>query len=220
MKYHIDFDLDFKRNTSPGKFIAIEGIDGSGKTTQANRLKDILSKKTSVFLTKQPTDGPIGKFIRQVISGELKLPPVSFQYLFAADRQVHQVEVLKQLEGGKTVITDRYFWSAIAYGLYERGSRNFEKDGKQLLVSLSLLSMYHQFVIPDATFYLDISAETAMKRVSKMKKELELYEKKEALNHVRRAYRWIIDIFDKENIVVIDGEQPVDKVTEEILRHL
>ena len=68
MKYHIEFNLDFKRNIYPGKFIALEGIDGSGKTVEAHLLAKALRKEgKEVFLTKNPTDSPLGKFIRKML---------------------------------------------------------------------------------------------------------------------------------------------------------
>src|SRR5438034_352106 len=116
--YTVSFDIDFKRNTYPGLFIALEGIDGSGKTTQARRITSLLEQQgKNVFLTHNPTDGIIGKMLRKILNGELKLSPVSFQYLYSADRQLQQEEILQHLEREETVITDRYFWSAVAYGI-------------------------------------------------------------------------------------------------------
>lgn len=218
MKYHIEFDLDFKRNTYGGLFIAIEGIDGSGKTTQAKRLAGELANKHSVFLTKNPTDGPVGQFIRRVLKKELALPAVSFQYLFSADRQVQQVEIIERVKRGEVVVTDRYFWSALAYGIVDRRV-DVNKDGTFLLVSQSILSMYHQFIIPDHTFYLDISVEEAKRRLLNMHKTKELYEDTEKLEKIAAGYKWIIEKFPKE-ITVINGEQPVEAVTEAILKHV
>src|SRR3990167_8811451 len=113
MKYHIELDIDFKRNTHKGLFVVIEGIDGAGKTTQVHNISTTLAKKHPTYETKEPTDGPIGKFIRKVLAGDIKVPPVSFQYLFSADRQSHQEEIEGLLRKGKIVIMDRYIWSAL-----------------------------------------------------------------------------------------------------------
>lgn len=219
MKYHIEFDLDFKRNTYPGTFIAIEGIDGSGKTTQTKRLGGELAKKHSVFLTKNPTDGPVGQFIRRVLKKELVLQAVSFQYLFSADRQAQQVEVIEHLKKRDIVVTDRYFWSALAYGLVDRGAGDFDQNGQYLLITQGILSMYHQFIVPNHTFYLAISAEEARKRLSTMEKVKELYEGSEKLKKIAAAYEWILRQFPKK-ITVINGEQPVEEVTRDILAKL
>src|SRR5207253_2723229 len=115
MKYHVSFDIDFRRNIYPGKLIALEGIDGSGKTTQVERIAQILRQKDKkIFLTTNPTDGVIGRMIRDALNGKIKLSPVSWQYLYSADRQMQQEEILPRLEKGETVITHRYFWSAVA----------------------------------------------------------------------------------------------------------
>ena len=68
MNYNVSFDLDFKRNEYPGKFIVLEGIDGSGKTLQSQLLADNLKNLgKKVYLTKNPTDSEIGKFIRSAL---------------------------------------------------------------------------------------------------------------------------------------------------------
>lgn len=74
-KYHIEFDLDFLRNSYPGKFIVIEGIEASGKTTQVKKLGEVFP---DAILAKNPTDGEIGDFIRKrVLGGHSDIPPLS-----------------------------------------------------------------------------------------------------------------------------------------------
>lgn len=211
MKYHVSFNLDFKRNPYPGRFIVIEGIDGSGKTTQVR----LVAEKLGASVTKEPTTGPIGQFIRQRLSGALDLPPVALQHLLSADRAVHEEEIKKLLKEGKTVVSDRYLWSSVAYGMADREHTDYT-DGNVLLVAQSILSMYHQFILPDMTLYLDISVETALTRIEEMGKEREMYEHKDKLEKIKKGYDWLVEQFPKE-IVVIDGEQPVEAVTTEIL---
>src|ERR1700676_2878532 len=99
MKYNVNFDLDFKRNTYSGKFIVIEGIEASGKTTQTEKVGEILKKSSRVFLTKNPTDSFVGNFIRQsLLAGKVRIPPVSLQYLFGADREIQQQEIIERLK--------------------------------------------------------------------------------------------------------------------------
>src|SRR5690554_6635734 len=101
MSYPIKFSVSFKKHKYPGKLIALEGIDGSGKTTQAQLLVEKLKKSgKKVIYTKEPTDGEIGKLIRRVLSGELNVPPLSLQYLFCADRGPHQEEMEQYLKKG------------------------------------------------------------------------------------------------------------------------
>ena len=216
MNYHIDFDIDFKRNNDKGVFIAIEGIDGAGKTTQAKLVAEELAKSSDVHLTKNPTDGLIGKFIREVLVGKVDIPPVSFQYLFSADRQVHQKVVLKDLKDGKIIITDRYFWSAIAYGIVDREDLDFDQAGNLLLVSQGILSMYHQFLLPDLTIFLEVPIDIALDRINKKNKKKEIYENEEKLNKIHKGYKWLIDKF-KNEFTIIDGTKSEQEITKEIV---
>jgi dTMP kinase len=213
--YHVAFDLDFKRNTHPGKFVVIEGIDGSGKTTQAH----IVAKKLpGAVYTKEPTSGPIGKFIREGISGEGSLPPVALQHLLSADRAVHEEEVKELLNEGKLVISDRYLWSSVAYGMADREGTDYT-DGEVLLVAQSILSMYHRFMLPNMTFYLDVSVDSAMRRIEEMGKVREIYEHRDKLELIKKGYDWLIAQFPKE-IIVIDGERERDEITADILENI
>lgn len=220
MKYHVSFDLDFKRNPYKGTFIAFEGIDGSGKSAQASILSQRFGKKKDIVFTKEPWDeGVIGGFIRnEILSHKTSVAPVGLQYLFCADRADHLARVVEpSLKEGKTVITERYFWSSIPYGLFD-----VEKDSSNakhmLLSAYSILSYYHQFMLPDYTFYLSISLDTAMKRLE-TKEHKELYEKKEKLEKIIKGYEWLTKEFPHE-FIEIDGEQPMEKVTEEIISHM
>lgn len=220
--YHLSFDIDFKRNPYKGKFIAIEGIDGSGKTTQVERLKEILSKlHTNLFFTKNPTDGEIGKFIRQMLAGKIKFVPVAYQYLFCADRATQHEEIIEHLKKGETVITDRYFWSSVAYGALDRGidfsqEKGSLKKGNLTLSAFSILSAYNEFLVPDITFFLKISAESAIKRLTNSRHIKDIYDEKDKLEKIAAGYEWLIKKFPEE-FTVVDGEKSVEKVTEEII---
>lgn len=217
MKYNVSFEIDFKRNTYPGKFIVVEGIDGSGKTTQARGLvKELSGKEIKAVYTKEPTDEITGKMLRDVLAGKLKLPPVSFQYLFAADRAVHQEEIRRHLEKGVTVVSDRYFWSALVYGMLDINALENEYEQERLMSAYSILSMYHQFVAPDFTFYLSVSAKAAMARIAQKTEKIEIYEKQDKIEKLKKGYDWLAKKFDRE-INVIDGEKEVGEVTREII---
>lgn len=214
--FHVEFDLDFKRNTFPGKFIALEGIEASGKTTQANILEQ---KFPGAFHTKNPTSSnEIGKFVRdRVLGGKTDIPPVAYQYLFAADREIDQQKVIENLKAGKTVISDRYFWSSVAYGIADRANTDLENSEEVSLVSLSLLSMYHQFLLPDLTIYLDVSLDESLKRMEGSSKHTEIYDNHETNVKVKKGYDWLIQKFPDE-ITIVNANKSEDEVTEEILR--
>src|SRR3989338_2983887 len=104
-----------------GKFIVFEGLDGAGSSTQANRLADYLrlSGKKAI-VTKEPTNNMIGGLIRGQLTSDWKTWPECLQLLFSADRAHHlEKEIIPLLKQGITVITDRYFFSTLAYGALE-----------------------------------------------------------------------------------------------------
>lgn len=218
MKYPIKFELSFKKHNYPGKLIALEGIDGSGKTTQAQKLvAKLQSNGIEAVYTKEPTDGEIGKLIRQILVGEKKFEPVSFQYLFSVDRVEHQEEILELLKKGKMVVSDRYFWSSVPYGATDRGIDFKNRDaGNILLVSYSILSLYYQFIVPDKTIYLNTAAETSIARLRKMRHVMDIYDRREKLEKIAAGYDWLVKQFPEE-FTVIDGTKSVAEVSKEIL---
>ncbi|MBI2033322.1 MAG: dTMP kinase [Candidatus Levybacteria bacterium] len=223
MRYHISFDIDFRRNPFTGVYIAFEGIDGSGKSTQLDRLKRSFEKAgKKVITTSEPKrDFVVGKLIHEVLQAKIEMPPEALQYLYSADRAInHNTVVLPALEKGKVVLSHRSFWSVVPYGMHDKGIIDYKNDtSKALLMSQGLLSMYHQFVAPDVTFFLDIPVEIAMKRLSKMKKVKELYEKKERLKNIAEGYHWLIKQFPNQ-FVILDGTQAEDVITQKILGEL
>ena len=224
MKYNINLDVEFRKNEYKGRYIVLEGIDGSGKTTQVKRLADYLrSRGKSVIEVREPRkEGLIGDIVQKVLTGEQKMSSVALQYLFSTDRVLNQEDViLPALKAGKVVISDRCFWSAIVYGILDRtgGKYEYEKTGDFMLIAQSILSMYHQFTVPDYTFYLKISLETAIKRISKKSDIKSIYEDRKKLEKVIDGYNWLAKKFASE-ITVIDGEKSEEEVTEEMISKL
>lgn len=221
MKYRVNLDIDLRRNPYKGLYIALEGIDGSGKTTQVQQLREYFeSKEKKVVATREPRkEGLIGDIVQQVLTGKKKVPSAALQYLFSTDRVIHHQEViLPALKKGKVVISDRCFWSAIVYGILDRMKGKYDYNaGDVLLVSQSILSMYHQFIVPNFTFYLNISLKTALSRISQKKDSKEIYEDKEKLRKAIEGYDWLAKKFPKE-ITVIDGEESVKNVTSGIIK--
>ncbi|MEK7114784.1 MAG: dTMP kinase, partial [Patescibacteria group bacterium] len=208
MRYHIEFDIDLKRNSYKGIYIALEGIDGSGKTTQAEKLAEHFKKKgKEVVLTREPRkEGIIGDIVQKVLTGKIKMSSVALQYLFATDRVLHHEEVIiPALKQGEIVISDRCFWSAIVYGILDRTKGKYDyKSADFLLIAHSVLSMYHQFIVPDYTFYLKVSLATSVARIAKKDDVKEIYEDREKLRRVIEGYDWLSKKF-KNEITVVDG---------------
>ncbi|MBQ2931930.1 MAG: dTMP kinase [Clostridia bacterium] len=195
-----------------GKFIVFEGIDGSGKSTQINLLAEALKKRSiSCRTTLEPTFGMVGSVLHDILSGKMSADPKVVASLFVADRLDHILNqtdgVLKSVENGETVICDRYYFSSYAYQSVE--------VPRDWVVSANRMAA--ETLRPDATIFIDISAETAMNRISKNRENTELYETKERLSAVREGYFSAFELMkDEERIFVVDGNRSIDEIAEEI----
>ncbi len=187
-----------------GKFIAFEGLDGSGQSTQASKLLNYLKKrKEKVHLTKEPTNNLIGGLIRGQLTHDWRSSPECLQLLFAADRAHHlEKEIMPMIEKGVTVITDRYFFSTIAFGSTEISDWEW----------LKLLNKH--FPQPDLTVVIKTNPKTCLKRIQENRFSIELFEKTDFLERTWRGYEKILKEF--QHLVVIDGEQDQEKVFNEI----
>lgn len=222
MKYSVDFDIELLKNPYKGLYIALEGIDGSGKTTQVDALVAHYEKKgQEVVRTHEPRrDGVMGPLVTGVLTKEIKLPEVAIQYLFAAQRAAFLEQlVIPALERGAIVISDRCFWTSIPYGLLDRFESKHEESADLLLASLSVLSMYHEFIAPDISFVLDVSVDTAVERLSHLGRESELYEKKEKLLKIKNGYDFLLEKFPEE-LAKINAERGAIEITEDLLQKL
>ena len=146
-----------------GFLVALEGIDGSGKSTQAELLAASLEKDGhEVILTREPTHGPAGQKLQSYLLGPSRhLAPEEELELFMADRREHVAQVIKPaLARGKIVITDRYYYSSVAY------------QGALGLNPNDILAANEAFApIPDVVFILTLPVPEALARLSKKGKE-------------------------------------------------
>ena len=213
MKYHISFDIEFLRHKYPGKLIAIEGNEGSGKSTQVKAVSEALNKEGyKALATKEPTDLAIGKIIREkILAGKMKVPPISLQYLYCADRAMHLEQIIDYLKKGYIIVTDRYFWSSVTYGIADLGDK-----GDFYLMAFAVLSPYHRFIKPDLTIYLDIDMKTAMGRIRESHKHKEIYDNERMFPRIDRGYRFLLEKFPQE-FAVIDGRSSIEEVTQRIV---
>ena len=141
-------------------FITFEGIDGSGKSTQAALFRKWLTevKGRDAILTREPGGWPGGSVLREiVVNGSLK-HKWSEAYLFLLDRAEHVASVIQPaIDAGRDVVCERYHDSTLAYQIWGRGLP------LDIFVELARLSA---FPVPDITVLFDISPKTAMKRVT------------------------------------------------------
>lgn len=212
MKYHVSFDIEFKTHNFPGKLIALEGNEGSGKTTQSHLVVEELKKRgLKAVTTKEPTDSVVGKLIREILSNKVKAPRVSIQYLFGADRAIHQLEITEWLKKGYIVVTDRYFWSSVAYGISD-----MTEIDDYYLAAFSLLSFYNRFIKPDMTFYLDVDMKTAFGRIGESKKHNEIYDNETMFPKIEEGYKFLLEKFPEE-FEVVNTKKSIKEVTKEIV---
>lgn len=198
--------------TNKGKFIVIEGIDGSGKTTQAKMLVDYLNSKNKgrAVFTREHTGGLVGKLIESVLTKKEVLDPMALQVCFVADRVDHVNSFINpEKEKGKIMIGDRYYWSTAAYG-YLSGSKKME-----------LLLKINQELCPEPDLFIlvDIKPKTAIERMNLGRESLTIFEKQEKLEKIRKAYLILAKRFKKKT-VIIDGSKSVDEVHKDILKKL
>ncbi len=188
-----------------GKFIAFEGLDGSGQTTQAAKLVDHLNRKgRAVHLTKEPTNSLIGGLVRGQLTHDWESSPECLQLLFAADRAHHlKKEILPLLEQGVTVVTDRYFFSTIAFG-------STEIDDWEWLKLIN-----KPFLYPDLVLLIKASPETCFNRIKQSRFGFELFEETKILRKVWAGYEKILQEFDK--IELIDGEKLKEEVFSQVV---
>jgi dTMP kinase len=199
-----------QKNPYPGKFIAFEGLDGSGSSTQTSLLHNWLNQTSQKFslgrpqahLTKEPTNNIIGGLIRGQLTSDWKTRPECLQLLFAADRAHHlEKEIIPILKKGLTVISDRYAFSTIAYGASEIQDKDW------------LVGINKPFILPDLTFFIKVSPKVCLQRIRKNRFHLELFEKEQSLIRVWQTYEELAQQF--ENSYIIDGEKPIEEVFEE-----
>ena len=197
------------------RFVTFEGIDGSGKSTQARLLADYLSSKgTKVFLTKEPGEGKLGEAIRNEILDrrDIDIQPYAELCLFCADRAQHVRElILPKLKDGYTVICDRYYDSTLAY---QGSGRELDPD---LVFRMAVASSIG--VEPDITFFLSIPVEQALLRLKDRGKERNKMDEEpfEFHSRVEGGYRQLIEK-GTPRIKVIEAAGSLEETQMEIRR--
>lgn len=197
-----------------GLFIVLEGPDGAGISTQTARLSAALGEHgMRALATKEPTSGPIGSILRQILSHRLVLPNGEgmkedvVAMLFAADRLDHiYADILPRLEAGTHVVCDRYRLSSYAY----QGATL----GQEWVRALNAKS-----IAPDVTFFIDVPPEVSQQRIASRGNYVELYETEERLRPIYNNYLQLVEEAQQagERVIVVNGAQTVAEVGAEIL---
>lgn len=193
-------------------FIAFEGIDGSGKSTQVKMLADSFkSRDLKVQTTCEPTGEATGRLIRDIFAHRTPAEQMTIAALFLADRIEHIIRpetgMKELLESGVNVISDRYYFSSYAYH-----SVHVDLDWV-----IALNSMPKKLLTPDINIFIDVSPEIAFERIQQTRNTMEMYETFENLIAVRNQY---LKAFEKEKhhekIAIVDGNRDMQVVASEI----
>lgn len=195
-----------------GHFITFEGIDGSGKSTQLQFLKERMEKEGyPCHTTAEPSTGPIGAMLRQFLSGRIKTDEHALAALFAADRLDHLLNetdgICSKMNQGVHVICDRYILSNYAY------------QGSQISLEwiMHLNAAAVQTLRPDCHIYIDIEPKEAIRRIAQGRSHIELYETEERLEKIQRCYRNLPKhLKGQETIIQINGNQTKEKIADDI----
>lgn len=189
-----------------GVFIAFEGIDGAGTTTQARLLARVLeTNQIPVHLTAEPSQGAIGQFLRQALQ-DATLDPRTDALLFAADRVEHTYkEILPAVHDNRVVISDRYVLSTICYQA---------ASGK---VDPAWIRAINQAAIePDLTIILDCDPRVSLARITR-RGPGEKFETAEYLEAVRASYKQHVN---PPEVVEVNADHPPARVFADIIAHV
>jgi len=195
-----------------GKLIVFEGIDSSGKSTQARLLAERLrSLDVSVVSTREPGGTPIAELIREVVlkNEHSEMLPLSELLLFIVSRTQNTHEVIRPaLDAGKTVVASRYRMSSLAYQGYGRG------------IDLDLVRRLNEAATQgqraDITFLVDLPVEIALER----KEDADRIEEESIPFHQRVRDGFLELARDDESVRVLDGRRSPEAIAADVARHL
>jgi dTMP kinase len=199
--------------TKRGRFVVLEGIDGAGTTTQVGRLADRLrAAKVPVRATREPSDGPIGTLVRQVLTGRVVVPGgrapgwATMALLFAADRLDHvEAEIEPFVAQGGVILSDRYDASSLAYQSVMSGA-----EGHGAVEWIRSLNKYARR--PDVVIVLDLPADVAAERRQARGEAAQLYEQNEVQRALAAFYKDLARHMPNDKVVIVDAGGTVDEV--------
>jgi len=198
---------------SSGKFITVEGVDGCGKTTQAEFIIDgLIEAGLSAKLVREPGGDPISESIRKLLlHAEESMSDRAEALLMIASRaQLTDKVILPKIIDGKWVVADRYADSTLAY----------QGGGRGLSVkSLDIINEFGTYTLkPDLTFFIDISIDVANSRMRVEKDRIEK-EGNDFQQRVRDQYLKLSES-ESDRVIVINGDRSIDKVKADIWTHV
>lgn len=196
-----------------GRFVVLEGLDGAGTTTQARLLGDRLrSAGRRVYVTAEPSGGPVGSIVRQVLTRRVAGPgggldAAALALLFAADRLDHvTAEIAPRLARGVDVVSDRFTLSSLAYQGVTTGDMAWVE------------TLNARAPVPDLVVFLRVRPALALRRRREASDTPELYEETAFQRRVARSYARALARVRRssQRVVELDGERPIAEVAEAV----
>ena len=183
-------------------FCVLEGLDGSGTTTQLQLLGKCIGERC--FLTCEPTTGAVGECIRAILRGEQTALPRTIALLFAADRTEHVAEIRRRIGQGRLVVSDRYVFSSLAFQSLETP---FDV----------VADLNREFPLPEHLVFLDTPVEVCQARVGERSRR-ELYESVDIQHRILANYERSLKLFADTamKILRVDGTASPDSICREI----
>lgn len=203
-----------------GKFVTLEGPDGSGKTSVLNKLLQMINDHCGIdpVVTREPGGNMIGEKIREIILDvdHTQMDPRTEALLYAASRRQHVVETIRPaVEAGKLVISDRYVDSSIAY------------QGTGRDIPVELVKEINDFAIegylPDVTFLIDVPAEVGLQRIKQAQgsRQYDRLDQESLVFHEQTREAFLRLAKDQpQRIHVIDGTKSVEEVARPVINCL
>ncbi len=204
-------NLESEKKIEKGLFIAFEGMDGSGKSTQLKKFVEYLfdlNKYNHVVLTRNPyKDTNVRKIIRQDDDPFSQANKIAELYIEDRKKQVNEI-IIPNLEKGNIVVSDRYKLSTIGY------------QTAQGLDMQDLIKRHDELPVPDITFVVDVCAEECIRRMEKENRDMHKFEENtEFINRLKQNYYKAKEILKDEKIIIINGEQTEGEVFKEIINN-
>ena len=200
-----------------GKFIVLEGIDGSGKGTLMHILRNYLLSKgysnEEILITREPSESGFGIEVKKLLKEEKdpKANATKFLDLYVNDRKEHlKNEIIPALERGEIVLCDRYKYSTIVY----QAIQGIPKD--------DIIELHEGMLIPDLVIIMDLPVDIALKRIGmdENRRQLEKFEQPGFLEKVRKGFKELPKLLPGENIIIIDSSKSIEKVAEKAKEEL
>lgn len=190
-------------------FIVLEGLDGSGTTTQLNMMRqELVNKGNRVFTTCEPSPLPSGQLIRRILRKEISVEPETLARLFSADRHEHLYNkvdgIRKHLNEGETVISDRYLFSSLAY--------------QSLGCGFEFVQSLNRYPLPEYLVYIDLHPEICAERMSSRDK-VELFDSNEIQMKIIENYERGMAAYPESGMkmIRIDGTMEPNEICCEII---